>query len=113
VWRIGRPQWHDEPATHLELLNQRRRDMPKRGCHDHGVERTAFRPPLIAVTDLNTHRRSRGLSAQARRIGVPGLARRRNGASDTRARAMGAALSKLFSWLVEHRKIAINPAVGM
>jgi integrase len=26
---------------------------------------------------------------------------------------MGAALSKLFSWLVEHRKIAINPAVGM
>jgi integrase len=26
---------------------------------------------------------------------------------------MGAALSKLFSWLVEHHKIAINPAVGM
>jgi site-specific recombinase XerC len=26
---------------------------------------------------------------------------------------MGAALSKLFSWLVEYRKIAINPAVGM
>jgi site-specific recombinase XerC len=26
---------------------------------------------------------------------------------------MSAALSKLFSWLVEHRKIAINPAVGM
>ena len=54
-----------------------------------------------------------GLIDEARRVGVPGLARRRNGASDTRARAMGAALSKLFSWLVEHRKIAMNPAVGM
>jgi integrase len=54
-----------------------------------------------------------GVIDETRRIGVPGLARRRKGASDTRARAMGAALSKLFSWLVEHRKIALNPAVGM
>jgi hypothetical protein len=23
LWRIGRPQGHDEPATHFELLNQR------------------------------------------------------------------------------------------
>jgi integrase len=54
-----------------------------------------------------------GVIDETRRIGVPGLARRRSGASDTRARAMGAALSKLFSWLVEHRKIGLNPAVGM
>jgi integrase len=54
-----------------------------------------------------------GVIDEARRIGIPGLARRRNGASDTRARAIGAALSKLFSWLVEHRKITINPAIGM
>src|SRR6476620_2483386 len=55
LWRIGRPQRHNEPATHFELLNQRRRDMPKCGCHDHGVKRTAFRPSLITVADLNTH----------------------------------------------------------
>ena len=35
-----------------------------------------------------------GVIDEARRIGIPGLARRRNGASDTRARAIGAALSK-------------------
>jgi integrase len=54
-----------------------------------------------------------GVIDEARRIGVPGLARRRSGASDRRARAIGAALSKLFSWLIEHRKIPLNPAVGM
>ena len=52
---IDRPQGHDEPATHFELLNQRRRDMPKCGCHDHCVERTAFRPSVITVPDLDTH----------------------------------------------------------
>jgi hypothetical protein len=32
-----------------------------------------------------------GVIDEARRIGIPGLARRRHGASDTQARAMGAA----------------------
>ena len=50
---------------------------------------------------------------EARRVGIPGLDRRRDGASDAQGRAMAAALSKLFSWLVEHRKIAINPTLGM
>ena len=35
LWRMGRPQRHDEPATHFELLKQRRWDMPKCCCHDH------------------------------------------------------------------------------
>ena len=55
LWRLGRTQRHDEPATHFELFNQGRRDMSKCGCHDHGIERTAFRPPVITVADLNTH----------------------------------------------------------
>jgi integrase len=50
---------------------------------------------------------------EARRVGIPGLKQRRNGASDTQGRAMAAALSKLFSWLVEHRKIAVDPTLGM
>ena len=53
--RIAKSQRHDEPATHFELLNQRRRDMLKCRCHDHGVERTAFRPPLITVAYLDTY----------------------------------------------------------
>ena len=55
LWRIGRPQGHNEPATHFELLNQRRWDMPKCGCDDYCVERTAFRPSVITVADLDTH----------------------------------------------------------
>ena len=55
LWRIGRPQRHYKPATHFELFDQRPRDMPKRGCYDHGVEGTAFRPSLITVADLYTH----------------------------------------------------------
>src|SRR4029450_651832 len=38
-----------EPATHFELLNQRRRYLPERGGYDDGVKRTAFGPAGIAV----------------------------------------------------------------
>src|SRR5437660_2286536 len=55
LWRMGRPQRHDEPTAHFELLNQRWRDMVKCGRHDYGVERTTFRPSEITVTDLDTH----------------------------------------------------------
>jgi integrase len=54
-----------------------------------------------------------GVVDEARRLGIPGLERRRGGGSDTQGRAMAAALSKLFSWLVEHRRITTNPAIGM
>ena len=50
---------------------------------------------------------------EAKRRGVPGLTIRTEGISDTRGRAMARTLSKLFSWLVQHRKIAINPCLGM
>ena len=49
------PQWHYEPTTGFELLDQRRRDMLKCSCHYDCVERTAFRPPLVAVSDLYAH----------------------------------------------------------
>ncbi len=55
LWYISRPQRHDEPATHFELLYQRRRGMLKCRCDNHCVERTAFRPSLITVADLDTH----------------------------------------------------------
>jgi len=44
---------------------------------------------------------------------VPGRERRREGSSDTQGRALAAALSKLFGWLLAHRHIVSNPAVGM
>jgi integrase len=50
---------------------------------------------------------------EARRIGVPGIEARRNGLSEPRARALHAALSVLFSWLLRHRKVTVNPCAGV
>ena len=54
LWRMARPERHDEPTTHFELLNQRRWDMVKCRRHDHCVERTAFRPSKITVTNFDS-----------------------------------------------------------
>jgi integrase len=50
---------------------------------------------------------------EAVRHGVPGRGRRAKGLSNPRGRAMARALSKFFSWLVEHRKVAVDPTLGM
>jgi integrase len=50
---------------------------------------------------------------EARRYGMPGRERRTKGLSDPRGRSMARTVSKLFAWLVEHRKVAINPCLGM
>src|SRR5258707_15372477 len=52
---MGGAQRHDKPATHFELFNQWRRDMPKCGCYDYCVERTTFQPSVINVADLDAH----------------------------------------------------------
>ena len=51
----GRPQWHYEPTTHFELLDQWRRDMLKCSCHDDCVERAPFRSAVVTVADLDAH----------------------------------------------------------
>lgn len=50
---------------------------------------------------------------EAKRHGVPGRKRRNKGLSDPRGRSMARTLGKFFSWLVEHRKLAIDPTLGM
>ena len=50
---------------------------------------------------------------EARRHGIPGLARRNSGASEARGRKMHAALSVLFRWLLQRRRVATNPCVGV
>ena len=54
-----------------------------------------------------------GVVDEARRHGIPGLDRRNEEASDARGRKVARALSRFFSWCVEHRKLAINPARGV
>ena len=50
---------------------------------------------------------------EARRIGTPGIQARRDGASESRARALHAALSQLFGWGLRHRKVDANPCSGV
>jgi integrase len=45
--------------------------------------------------------------------GVPGLKRFAKGASEARARAVFAVLSKMFSWLGERRRMCTNPCTGV
>ena len=53
------------------------------------------------------------LIEEVSRKGVPGLERRAEGPNDSRAAAMFAALSKMFSWLVQQRRIGGSPCVGI
>ena len=50
---------------------------------------------------------------EARRHGVPGLARRNGGTSESRGRKMHSALSVFFRWLLRQRRVASNPCVGV
>jgi integrase len=54
-----------------------------------------------------------GVVEEARERGIPGLARRTEGPSEARARAMFAALSVMFGWLLDKRRIRVNPCVGI
>jgi integrase len=50
---------------------------------------------------------------EARRHGIPGLPRRNGGTSESRGRKMHAALSGLFRWLLQGRKVTTNPCIGV
>jgi len=49
---------------------------------------------------------------EAKRIGIPGISVRSEGFSEERARKVFMALSSLFKWLHEGRRIAVNPCIG-
>jgi integrase len=50
---------------------------------------------------------------EARRRGVPGLARKNMGASEARARSVASALSSMFGWLRRNRLVGSNPCLEM
>ena len=50
---------------------------------------------------------------EARRKGVPGIGRRNDGQSEARARSVHSALSVLFGWLKEKRRIKVNPMAAL
>src|SRR5262249_9920091 len=50
---------------------------------------------------------------ESRRRGIPGTSARNGGVSDSRGRLMARTLSKMFGWLVAHRRIDSNPCAGV
>ena len=61
--------------------------------------------PVAEIDGHDIH----SLVDETRRSGAPGLERRSDGPTEARARAMLSCLSKMFSWLVQHRKVSQNP----
>jgi integrase len=50
---------------------------------------------------------------ECRRLGVPGLERRKDGPNESRAMVMLSTLSRMFGWLARHRRIEKNPCAGV
>jgi integrase len=50
---------------------------------------------------------------EARRIGIPGVESRNGGTSEPRARAVAAALSSAFGWMLRRRLVDANPCAGV
>jgi integrase len=65
--------------------------------------------PLVEIDGHDVH----GVVDQARKHGIPGLDRHTQGTSPSRGRKMHAVLSVLFAWLLQHRRIAVNPCIGV
>jgi site-specific recombinase XerC len=50
---------------------------------------------------------------EVREKAVPGLKRNADGRSEAMARAMFSLLSRMFRWLLEKRRIKVNPVIGV
>ena len=72
------------------------------------AERWAERP-VVEIDGHDIH----AVVDETRRLGAPGLARHSDGPTELRARAMYSVLSKMFSWLVQHRRVTANPCASV
>jgi integrase len=75
----------------------------------HGLaERWRDRP----ISEISAHD-VYSLVDEANRYGIPGMEKRTTGSSDARARKMRDALGSMFNWLLQHRRITIDPCLGV
>ena len=89
---LGLDYSDDEPTVIKGSLADRWRDKPV---------------PEVTEDDLYL------LIEEARRHGVPGMAKRGKAPSDARGRHLAAVLSSLFKWLKAHRRIKVNPCLEL
>ena len=54
-----------------------------------------------------------GVVEETKRLGAPGRKRRSDKPTEALARTMLSVLSKMFSWLLEHRRVEKNPCAGI
>jgi integrase len=92
-------------------------DYPRDGDPAHAEPKV--RPGSLAatwadkpVTDIDGHD-IHTVVDEARKLGLPGLPRRNSGISEARGRKMHAALSNLFRWAQQQRKVTVNPTIGV
>jgi integrase len=71
----------------------------------HGLAQRWRERPLSEIDADEMFR----LIEEVRHKGIPGLARRKDDASEPRARALHSVLSKMFNWLTEKRRVGANP----
>jgi integrase len=74
-----------------------------------GLSDTWHDKPLASIDGHDIH----AVVGEARQLGIPGLGRRNGGISESRGRKVHAALSVLFRWALQRRKVAVNPCVGV
>jgi integrase len=75
----------------------------------HGLAERWHDKPISEITGNDI----RNLVDEAERYGIPGMEKRTQGRSDARARKMRDALGSFFGWLLQHRRIVADPALGM
>jgi integrase len=54
-----------------------------------------------------------GIVTETRERGAPGLERRADTETESRARAMLSVLSRMYRWLLQHRRVEVNPCMGV
>ena len=65
-----------------------------------------------AITEIDSHD-VHTVVDDARRNGIPGLPRQNKGVSAARGRKMHAALSVLFRWALQQRRVTTNPTINV
>jgi len=117
------------PAAVRQFVEEHSRARKNRGWRDQAkflglrFDDVAAQPEIISgsladrwkdlpIGDIGGHDIFAAID-EARRHGTPGRKQYKAGLSDARGRHLAAALSTLFGWLLQHRKITVNPCLGM
>jgi integrase len=108
--------------------------IPRKGCKPKGWRRIARHlgldypadggDPMLIPKGLCDRWRERSIIEiggndihavviEAIKLGIPGMGRKTEGPSDVRGKKLRDSLGSLFRWLLEHRRIVVDPTLGV